>query len=223
MKLSSETIAILKNFSGINQNLEFKQGNKLSTISTTKAVWAQANIKDDFPKSFCVYDLNKFLASHAMFKDSAEMTFESDNRVTMSSGRRRYIFTPAARDAILTPPDKDIKMDKVDCSFIMSADDYADIMKAVNVLSSPNISVVSDGDKVSLVAGDTKDDALDKMLIEVGEGNGHAYKIVFKTENFKMLQGDYQVEISFKGFARFQNTKDDIQYFVAFEGTESTY
>ena len=61
MKLSNETISVLKNFSGINQNLEFKQGTKISTISTTKAVLAQAVVKDTFPQSFCVYDLNKFL------------------------------------------------------------------------------------------------------------------------------------------------------------------
>ena len=223
MKLSTETISILKNFSGINQNLEFKQGNKLSTISTTKAVWAQAVIKDDFPKNFCVYDLNKFLASHAMFKDSAELSFDKDNIVTFNSGRRRLSFVTAARDAILTPPDKEIKMDAVDCSFSMSTDDYSDIMKAVNVLGSPNITVSSDGEKVYLVAGNAKDDSQDKMSIEVGDGNGRQYKIVFKTENFKMLQGDYDVKIAFRGFANFANTKDEIQYWVAFEGPESTF
>ena len=69
----------------------------------------------------------------------------------------------------------------------------------------------------------TKDEAQDKMSIEVGDGNGREYTIVFKTENFKMLQGDYEVSISFKGFANFKNTKDDIQYWVAFEATESTF
>ena len=83
--------------------------------------------------------------------------------------------------------------------------------------------MTSDGDKVSLVAGDAKDDSFDKVLIEVAEGNGNQYKIVFKTENFKMLQGDYDVKIAFRGFANFANTKDEIQYWVAFEGPESTF
>ena len=36
-----------------------------------------------------------------------------------------------------------------------------------------------------------------------------------------MVLGEYEVQISFKGFAHFKNTKDDIQYWVAFEKNES--
>jgi hypothetical protein len=56
---------------------------------------------------------------------------------------------------------------------------------------------------------------------EVGEGNGKKYKIVFKTENIKMIPGNYSVEISFKGIGHFKNTKEDIQYWIAFEAKET--
>ena len=36
MKLTAETINILKNYAAINQNIQFKEGNKLSTISPQK-------------------------------------------------------------------------------------------------------------------------------------------------------------------------------------------
>jgi hypothetical protein len=222
MKLSSETLSILKNFSGINQNLEFKKGNKITTISTTKAVLAQAVLKDDFPQSFCVYDLNKFLSAHAMFKDTVELKL-TDNIITFNSGRRRLNFVAAARDAIVVAPEKELKIDSIDCSFVLSADDYADIMKAASILGSPNIAVKSDGDNVTLVAYNSKDDAQDTYVVQVGEGNGKVFSIVFKTENIKMIQGEYSVDISFRGFANFKNTKEEIQYWVAFEGTESTF
>jgi hypothetical protein len=54
MKLSSETLAVLKNFVGINASIEFKTGNKLATISTTKTVLAKATIKDEIPQDFCI-------------------------------------------------------------------------------------------------------------------------------------------------------------------------
>ena len=38
MNLSSDTVAVLKNFSDINQNILVKPGNKVQTISTMKAV-----------------------------------------------------------------------------------------------------------------------------------------------------------------------------------------
>jgi hypothetical protein len=94
-------------------------------------------------------------------------------------------------------------------------------MKASSVLSSPNIAVQSDGNSIELVSYDAKDDAQHTNSINVGEGNGKSYKIVFKTENIKMVPGEYAVQISFKGFAHFKNTKDDIQYWVAFEKNES--
>ena len=60
MKLSNETLNVLKNFAGINSGIEFKSGNKLSTISSTKTVLAKATLKDTFPQDFCIYDLNQF-------------------------------------------------------------------------------------------------------------------------------------------------------------------
>ena len=57
MKLSNETLTVLKNFSSINQGIQFKQGTKLATVSAGKTVLAQANLKDNFPQDFCVYDL----------------------------------------------------------------------------------------------------------------------------------------------------------------------
>ena len=62
MKLSDETINILKNFSSINQSLLFKQGNVLKTISGLKTIFAEVTIQENFPKEFAIYDLNKFLA-----------------------------------------------------------------------------------------------------------------------------------------------------------------
>ena len=54
MKVSSETINILKNFSGINSNLVFKPGKELKTISEAKTIMATASILEDFPVQFGV-------------------------------------------------------------------------------------------------------------------------------------------------------------------------
>jgi hypothetical protein len=44
MNLSSDTVAILKNFSEINDNILFKPGNTLNTISAMKNILAEATI-----------------------------------------------------------------------------------------------------------------------------------------------------------------------------------
>jgi hypothetical protein len=122
---------------------------------------------------------------------------------------------------IVTPPEKEITLPSVDVSFTLSEEDYNNIMKVASVLSSPHIAVESDGDAVQLVAFDAQDNSAHTNSIQVGEGDGKKYKIVFKTENIKMIPGSYAVEISFKGIGHFKNTKDDIQYWIAFEAKET--
>ena len=219
MKLSNETLTVLKNFSSINQGIQFKQGTKLTTVSAGKTVLAQANLKDEFPQDFCVYDLNQFLSVHSLHKDS-DLSFD-DSNVIFKSGRSSTKYRKTAKEMIVTPPEKDITLPSVDVSFTLSEEDYNNIMKVASVLSSPHIAVESDGDAVQLVAFDALDNSAHTNSIQVGEGNGKKYKIVFKTENIKLIPGSYEVQISFKGIGHFKNTKDDIQYWIAFEAKET--
>jgi gp45 sliding clamp, C terminal len=219
MKLSNDTLTVLKNFSGINQGIQFKQGKKLTTVSSSKTVLAQAILKDEFPREFCVYDLNEFLSVHSLYKDS-EIDF-TDSDIIFKNGKRKGNYRMTASTMIVTPPDKEITLPSVDCEFTLSSEDYDSLMKAASVLSSPNIAVQSDGEVVELVTFDAANNAAHTNTIEVGEGNGKKYKIVFKTDNIKLISGSYTVKISFKGIGHFQNTKDDIQYWIAFEAKES--
>ena len=61
MKLSEKTLSLLKNFGSINQSILFKEGNKLRTISVMKNILAEAEIAEDIPQDFGIYDLNQFL------------------------------------------------------------------------------------------------------------------------------------------------------------------
>ena len=63
MKLTSDTLSLLKNFSEINQNILVKPGKKLQTISTMKNILAEADITEAFDGEFAIYDLPEFLRS----------------------------------------------------------------------------------------------------------------------------------------------------------------
>jgi hypothetical protein len=221
MKFSPETLTVLKNFSTINQGIQFKAGSKLTTVSTGKTVLAQAVLKDSFPEDFCVYDLNQFLSVYSLNKDN-DIEFD-DSNIVLKSGRSKIKYRKTAKEMIVTPPDKELKLGTIDCSFELTDEDYAAIMKSASVLSSPHIAVISDGDKVQLCTFDASDDSAHTNTLDVGEGNGKTYKIIFKTENIKMIPGTYKVEISFKGIGHFKNTKEDIQYWIAFESKGTEY
>ena len=61
MELSENTLDVLKNFSGINQNIMIKQGNTIKTISEARNVLATAVVAEEFPQPIGIYDLNEFI------------------------------------------------------------------------------------------------------------------------------------------------------------------
>lgn len=223
MKISPETLTVIKNFSTINNGIEFRKGHKLSTISSGKSILAVANLKDEFPQDFCVYDLNQFMSVYSLY-DSAELDFDESNIIFKNGdGRNKTKYRKTSREMIVTPPDRELNIPSVDVSFTLSEEDYAKLMKAANVLSTPHISIQSDGEKIVLQSFDAQDDSKSTNTIEIGEGDGKQYRVVFKTENIKMIPGSYDVQISFKGISHFKNTKIDIQYWIASESKETTY
>lgn len=219
MKLSNETLTVLKNFASINPGIEFKQGKKLTTISATKTVLAKAEIKDEFPEDFCVYDLNQFLSVHSLNKD-AELDFDSQN-IIFKNSRSKLKYRKTAKNMIVTPPEKELNLPSVDAEFTLSEEDLSSVLKSASVLQSPNIAFESDGDKIFVTSFDPKDSAAHTNSTQIADGNGKKFKAVFLTENFKMIPGSYTVELSSKGISSFKNSKDNIQYWIAIESKES--
>lgn len=223
MKLSNETLTILKNFANINSGIFFKQGKKLSTVSPSKTILAEVELTDEFPQDFGIYDLNKFLSVVNMYKDNAEMEFDPVN-VTIGSGRAKTKYRLTDKTMIVAPPDKQLTLPSEDVSFTLTAEDYDSVIKTANILQSPNIAVESDGDVVKLVMFDASNDAADISSIDLDvQPQGKRYKLVFKTENLKMIPGTYEVKISSKGISNFKNEKANLQYWIATEAGVSKF
>jgi hypothetical protein len=222
MKLTKDTLDVLKNFASINSGMEFKKGNTIRTMSSGKTVLAKATLKDEFPQDFCVYDLNQFLSVHSMF-DNTEIEFDDKNVIFKSGAKKSTKYRKTAKEMIVTAPDKELSLPSVDVTFTLIKEDFADLLKSSSILQSPHIAVESQGDKIVLTTFNAKDDSAHTNSIEVGEGNGKKFKMVFLTDNLKMIPGGYDVEISAKGLATFKNKSVDIQYWVATESKESKF
>jgi len=223
MKLSDDTINVLKNFSGINQSLQFKAGNTLRTISPLKTIFVEATVGETFTKEFALYDLNKLLAKVSLYK-SADLSFDEDkiNIATENKKKSDYIKYCSPK-VIVTPPEKSISLGTADCSFSLSQEDIDWMKKSAGISGSPNFVFESDGDTVYFIATDVKDDASDQSKIEIGAGNGSKFKVVMKVENFKLMDGSYEVSIAKKGLACFKHTSVAITYFIAIEAASSTF
>lgn len=224
MKLSESTVNVLKNFSGINQSLLFKEGNTLRTISPLRTIYVEASVGENFTKEFAVYDLNKLLAKVSLYKD-AHLSFE-DDRLTISTENKKksdYIKYCSPK-VIVSPPEKNITLGEPDCTFSLSEEDLEWMRKSAGISGSPNFVFESDGSTITFVATDVKDDAADRSSVEIGTVQDNTkFRVVMKAENFKLLDGSYDVEISKKGLAKFKHKTVNITYFIAIEVANSTF
>lgn len=215
MKISAKTLSVIKNFAGINASLAVKPGKVLKTLSPQNNIMASANVDEDFPRSFAIFDLTQFLGALSLFEDP---DFEfGDQAVTISSGKNSVKYFYADESMIKTAGDKKIALPTVDVSFAVTAAQLQSILKAASVLQVPEIAVVSDGNKLQLVAVDTKNTTSNRYAVDLeGEANG-SFRVIFKSENLKVLPGDYAVEICSKGISRFNGEKQGVEYFIAIE------
>ena len=194
MKLSEQTVSLLKNFASINQNLQFKTGNKLSTISAQKNILVNAEIPETFPSNFAIYDLNKMLGVMNLFQDP---------------------------ELIVTPPEKELSFPEAEVSFILTNVELSQTLKAAAMLGLPHICIEGKDGKINLVATDVHNSSSDEYKSELGD-TGVVFNMVFKIENLKLYAGDYDVELTSKGISKFSHTSSNLQYFIATE-SDSTF
>lgn len=217
MKLEGRTLQILKNFASINPSLQFKQGSFITTISPNKTMMAKAAIKEHIPHTFAIYDLSRFLGVLSLF-ESPTLTLE-DKFLIVNGGGRQVQYTYADPKLIVTPGDKEVKIPSVDIQFDLKSEILQSVLKAMGVLGLPEIAVTGEDGKMSVQAIDSKNPSSDKFSIDVGTTNA-TFRMIFLSENIKMLNEDYKVEISSKGIAHFKGS--DVEYWIATESS-STY
>jgi hypothetical protein len=123
---------------------------------------------------------------------------------------------------IVTPPEKALTMPEPEITFNLSDEDLNWVLRAAGVLASPQIAVESDGAKITLVTFDSSNDSAHTDSLEVADGNGDKFKMIFKTENLKMVAGSYEVKISSKGISHFKNKNKELEYWITTEAG-STY
>jgi hypothetical protein len=220
MKLSDNTLSVLKNFASINEGLVVKPGSTIRTISVNKAILAEANVDETFPNEFGINDLNKMLGILSQNKAAAEVEFEKDFLVCSSVGKVRLRYTPAT--LILTPPNKNINA-VYDVKFKLSAEALSWIFNTASILKCPNIVVKcgGKGQDISIWATDVKGAIVDDANVKVEGNSDVSFQAVLKIENLKILPGSYDVEVSSIGVSKFTNK--NVTYWIAIEQASSSF
>lgn len=222
MELSENTLDVLKNFSGINQNMLIRQGNTIKTISEARNVLATAVVAEEFPQDLGIYDLNEFIGVLGLV-DQPRLKFV-DEYVTVSdsTGRSKvkYFFSP---EETLTTPQKDITMPETEVNFILTSDTLNKIKRAASTLGHDEVSITGKDGVLSLSVVDSQNSTSNAFSIDIdGEFPADAkFNFIMGISNLKLLPGDYQVNISSKLISCLTNKDVNVKYWIALEKSSS--
>ena len=217
MKLTSETISVLKNFSTINQNLLVKAGSSIATMSAMKNIVAKAEVSEEFPSDFAIYDLNEFLSALSLF-EKPDLECNNDFVIVTEEGTSKSLKYWFSDPEVVTTPSKEISMPSTDVTFNLTSDTLSEITKAAAVVGVPDMALKNG----RLMVTDKKNATANAFSTDLGIDSEADYKFWFKVENLKIMSGSYDVEISSKNISHFTNNNVGVQYWIALE-PESTY
>jgi hypothetical protein len=217
MKLSKETLGLIKNYASINNNLLFKPGNILSTIAVSNTIMSSCTVAETFPSEFGIYDVNEFLAVLSLFEDP-DLEF-SEKTVAVKQGNSSIKYFAAAPNSIVVPK-KEIVFPEAEINFKLEANVLAMILKTAPILKSTDVALLGDGSTINVVVGDKKNATSNAYTYTLGTTTS-VFKVNLKIENLKMVPGDYDVSISSKKISRFKGV-GDLVYYVAIEA-DSTF
>ena len=217
MKISTKTLDVLKNFSEINQSILIKKGKVLKTVSTLKNILAHAEVEEDFPQDFAIYQLNEFIGVLSTMNNPDLSFFDKYVKLSQENGAcTKYFY---AEPSVVVSPEKDINMPSEDINFTLLEKQYNDLLKMSSILQLNDILLkgCSKSNAIYLAVTNKKNDTSNDYSVQVGEGVSDPFKMYFKTENLKMVVGDYNVHISSKGISHFENMNIKLDYWIALE------
>lgn len=207
--MKKETVAILRNFSSINQGIIFRQGNELRTMSIMKNVFASAKVPDDFDQEFAIYDLNEFLSTLSLF-DAPTITYQPDH-IDVRSGKNRAKYFFSSPSVIVSPPvGKSIPVNPY-LTFKITSGQLEAIQKAAAVLKLKELEITSTG-----IRAFNKAQSGNQYDIEVDDIQGTGKDQVLLIENLKLLPLDYTVDVADR-VVRFTSVSGDLEYIISVE------
>ena len=222
MELNENTLNVLKNFSGINQNMLIQQGSTIKTISEARNVLATAVVEEEFPQPFGIYDLNEFIGVLGLV-DTPRLKF-AEEYVTIgdSTGRSKvkYFFSP---EETLTTPQKDINMPETEVKFTLTNDTLNKIKRAASTLGHDEVLITGKDGVLNLSVVESQNSTSNAFTIDIdGEFPAETnFNFILRKSNLKILTGDYDVEISSKLISCFKHKDLNVKYWIALEKTSS--
>lgn len=216
MKFSERTISILQNFAAINQSMEFKKGKNQYAISHLRTILAFAEIEEEIDRDFCLYDLKQFLGVLSTMTNPSVIA-EDSYLMIVDENKTKVKLGYADPDSIRRL-EKEMQDFNWGEEFILTQATIERIYKFSGLLKSQFISIISDGESItvnaSLVASLNADGNISS--INIGE-SASKFNIFIDKTNFvnKIIPMDYKASIFNNKLLKLENKEEKLKYLLA--------
>lgn len=220
MKLSKETIDVLRNFQTINPSIVLREGNVIMT-QRKDVIVACAKVEDTFPRTIPLVDLKKFLNILSLGKEDSEINFhETWMEIKQGTYNSHMLYSPES--LIDTPPvGKSIRMTSKDVQFTLKEDVWNQVSSAMSIMSFNEFAFMGERGKLSIQGMSTsiQGGGSDTYSAHLGETDKN-FRCIMNAANMKLIPGDYDVTIDKKGLVHF---KGEIADYWIIMSTKSTF
>ncbi len=214
MKLSKPTLDILSNFYKINQGLVFNRGNVLSSVSEDKSVYVEAKIEETVPVKFAVYDLGQFVSNVVELGDP-DLTI-TESSVMISGGSGMSVSYVCCLPELVVQPNNNKPPDFVSsCTFELKWDVLSKLVKMASINQVKQFFIAVDNTLVVGVGGNDSNNKIRVPILDYNTSEPSGFIVKIDINNLKLMQGDYEVSVNGKRFAKFKNKDKPITYVVA--------
>jgi hypothetical protein len=217
MVISENTLKVLRNFSTINPSVMIEEGKTIRATSIQRDIQVIANLEDEFPQQFAIYDLSEFCNVLGLV-DDPEINFE-DGYLTVRDGAGRTTIKYLFSSPELVPHPNEIKVDmsEAEVQFEITGEDLRQIKKAASVLGYDQMRMQQKDGVLNVSVTDGEDQGANSFAIDVSTvlTSSKDFDIYFNVNNIKLMEGDYDVKISSKMISRWSNKEGTLTYFIS--------
>jgi hypothetical protein len=216
MKISTETVNVLKNFASINDGtMRFNKGNVLRTICPASSIIAEAEVEEVFPSEFVIYDLMTMLGALTLFNDADVSVGEKSLKISGNDNRSlTYLY---AEDSMVKKCGK-IKESEPFVEFELKNDQFQSLLRATDILKIEHVVFTSEGNGEPIfVKCENVKNPGDNFEIEIeGSSSEKRFKSVHSRKNLKTLPGDYKIQCTDR-YSKFQSNGGKLIYWITLE------
>jgi hypothetical protein len=218
MKLSENTLAVLKNCSAIekssdHKSMVLKAGNRQLHINSGKDILIDAILDEEIPVEYGIYDIDHFLSNIRLLggKD-ADLSFE-DKKVVITGTNGFKVDYYGCDVSLLSQIKKSVENFQPDVSFIFRNTSYQDLIRISSINSFNRVSFIGDDEGLRMESFNETSNNVATLKLDNTKFEP-SFSANFKLDSLTLIPVDYNVEINFQGISRFTSLDGKIKYYI---------